>query len=69
LSAADRMTCCFLAWTGPGGCRWLDPGDGFGSAVLDSGLERGVIELVLVGVGFGEIGEPERVTVRVTSPG
>jgi hypothetical protein len=32
----------------------LDLGDGFGLAVLDGGLERGVVAFVLVGVGFGE---------------
>ena len=35
----------------------LDFGGGFGVAVHDGGLERGVVELVLVGVGFGEVGD------------
>jgi hypothetical protein len=39
------------------GCGWrLEFGGGFGLAVLDGGLERGVVALVLFGVGFGEVG-------------
>src|SRR5271169_722744 len=38
-------------------CCRLDFGGGFGFAFLDGGLERGVVELVLVGVGFGEVGD------------
>jgi hypothetical protein len=34
----------------------LDFGRGSGLAVFDSGLERGVVAFVLVGVGFGEVG-------------
>ena len=34
-----------------------DLGDGLGFAVLDGGLELGVVELVLVGVGLGEVGD------------
>src|SRR5580698_6889941 len=33
----------------------LDFGGGLGLTVLDSGLERRVVEFVLVGVGFGEV--------------
>ena len=35
----------------------LDLGSGFGSALLNGGLERGVVAFVLVGVGFGEVGD------------
>jgi hypothetical protein len=35
----------------------LDLGGGFGFAVFDGGLERGVVAFVLVGVGFGEVGD------------
>ena len=35
----------------------LDLGGRFGSAVFDGGLERGVVAFVLVGVGFGEVGD------------
>jgi hypothetical protein len=35
----------------------LDLGGRLGSAFLDGGLERGVVAFVLVGVGFGEVGD------------
>jgi hypothetical protein len=35
----------------------LDLGGGFGPAVFDRGLERGVVAFVLVGAGFGEVGD------------
>ena len=35
----------------------LDLGGDFGSALLNGGLERGVVAFVLVGVGFGEVGD------------
>ena len=35
----------------------LDFGRGFGPAVFHRGLERGVVEFVLVGVDFGEVGD------------
>jgi len=34
-----------------------DFGGRLGSAVFDGGLERGVVAFVLVGVGFGEVGD------------
>ena len=35
----------------------LDVAGGLGFAVFDGGLQRGVVEFVLVGVGFGEVGD------------
>ena len=49
-----------LAWRvhpAPPSIAALDFGGGLGLTVLDGGLERGVVELVLVGVGFGEVGD------------
>src|SRR5271165_1701341 len=48
-------------WALPGtvngpGCL-LDFGGGLSLAVFDRGLERGVVAFVLVGVGFGEVGD------------
>jgi len=39
------------------GARVSDFGGRLGSAVFDGGLERGVVAFVLVGVGFGEVGD------------
>ena len=54
------MSASYLSSAGhhrPAPATSLDFGDGFGFAFPDGGLQRGVVEFVLVGVGFGEVGD------------